>query len=68
MGRIIAIVVLSLATTVVTVAELGQPVKANTLRLPALSIGDRVIAGFVVVTFAVAFVNGVMLLADKILQ
>jgi hypothetical protein len=68
MGWIIAIVVLSLAMTVLTVAELGQPVKASTLRLPALSIGDRVIAGFVVVTFAVAFVNGVMLLADKILQ
>jgi hypothetical protein len=68
MGWIIAIAALSLAMTVLTVAELGQPVKANTLRLPALSIGDRVIAVFVVVTFAVAFVNGFMLIADKILQ
>jgi hypothetical protein len=39
MEWIIAIAALSLAMTVLTVAELGQPVKANTLRLPALSIG-----------------------------
>jgi hypothetical protein len=66
MGWTIGIVALSLVMTVLTVAELRQPVK-TTLSLPALTLGDRVIGIFVVVTFAVAFVNGLILVAAKIL-
>ena len=66
MGWTIGIVALSLVMTVLTVAELRQPVK-TTLNLPALSLGDRVIGIFVVVTFTVAFINGFILLAAKIL-
>ena len=68
MGWIITIAALSLVMTALIVAELAQPVKANTLRLPALSVGDRVIAVFVAVTFIVAFVNGLILLAAKMFQ
>jgi hypothetical protein len=66
MGWIIGIVALSLAMTALTVAELRQPAK-TTLSLPALSFGDRVIGIFVVVTFTVAFVNGLILVAAHIL-
>jgi hypothetical protein len=66
MGWTIGIVALSLVMTVLTVAELRQPVK-TTLSLPALTLADRVIGIFVVVTFAVAFVNGLILVAAKIL-
>ena len=66
MGWTIAIVALSLVMTVLTIAELRQPVK-TTLSLPALTLGDRVIGLFVVVTFSVAFVNGLILLAANIL-
>ncbi len=67
MGWIIAIVALSLVMTVLTIAELRQPVRTNAPSVPALNIGDRVIGIFVVVTFAVAFINGLMLVAVKIL-
>ena len=63
----IAIVALSLVMTVLTIAELRQPVKTATLSLPGLTFGDRVIGVFVVVTFAVAFVNGLIILAANIL-
>ena len=66
MGWIIGIVALSLVMTALTIAELRQPAK-TTLSLPALTLGDRVIGIFVVVTFSVAFVNGLILLAAKIL-
>ena len=66
MGWTIGIVALSLVLTVLTIAELRQPVK-TTLSLPALTLGDRVIGVFVVVTFTVAFVNGLILVAAKIL-
>ena len=66
MGWTIGIVALSLVLTVLTVAELRQPVK-TTLSLPALTLGDRVIGIFVVVTFTVAFVNGLILLAANML-
>ena len=67
MGWTIGIVALSLVMTVLTIAELRQPTSANTLRVPALTLGDRVIGVFVVVTFTVAFVNGLILVAAKIL-
>ena len=66
MGWTIGIVALSLVMTVLTVAELRQPVK-TTLSLPALTLGDRVIGIFVVVTFTVAFINGLIILAANIL-
>jgi hypothetical protein len=66
MGWTIGMVALSLVMTVLTIAELRQPTKA-TLSLPALTLGDRVIGIFVVVTFSVAFVNGLILVAAKIL-
>jgi hypothetical protein len=67
MGWTIGIVALSLVMTVLTIVELRQPAKTSTLSVPALSLGDRVIGGFVVITFTVAFVNGLILLAVKIL-
>jgi predicted S18 family serine protease len=67
MGWIIAIVALSLVMTVLTIAELRQPVRTNVSSVPALNIGDRVIGIFVVITFAVALINGLMLVAVKIL-
>lgn len=67
MGWIIAIVALSLVMTVLTVAELRQPVRTNASTLPVLNVGDRVIGIFVVVTFAIALINGLMLVAVKIL-
>jgi hypothetical protein len=66
MGWTIGIVALSLVMTFLTVAELRQPAK-TTLSLPALTLGDRVIGIFVVVTFTVAFINGLILLAANIL-
>ena len=54
----LAVVALSLAMTVLAIIELRQPIKANALRLP-----DRL---FVVVTFSIAFIYGLVLLAAKI--
>ena len=67
MGWIIGIAALSLAMTVLTIAELRQPVKTNGPSMPVPSLGDRVIGIFVVVTCTVAFVDGLILLAAKIL-
>ena len=65
MAWIISIVALGSVMTALTLAELRQPARANAL--PGLTVGDRVIAGFVLVTFTLAFVNGLMLLAIKTL-
>ena len=54
MAWIIGSVALGLVITALTLAE---------LRRPDLTIGDRVIAIFALVTFTVALVNGVVLLA-----
>ena len=67
MGWIIGIVALSLIMTVLTIVELRQTAKTNTLSMPAPSFGDRVIGIFVAVTCAVAFVDGLVLLAAKVL-
>jgi len=67
MGWIIVIVALSLVMTVLVIAGLRQPAKANALSVPAASLGDRVIGVFVAVTFTVAFVNGLILLATRVL-
>jgi hypothetical protein len=67
MGWIIAIGALGLVMTALTLAELRQPVRANAVKLPEFPVGDHVIAVFVLVTFTLAFVNGLMLLAVKTL-
>jgi hypothetical protein len=67
MGWIIAIVALSLVMTVMTVAELRRPVRASTVQLPALSAADRIIALFVLGTFSVAVINGLIMVAAKTL-
>jgi hypothetical protein len=68
MGWIIALVALALAMTALTLAELRQPViGANAIKLPEFTVGDRVIAAFVLLTFSLAFVNGLVLLAIKTL-
>jgi hypothetical protein len=67
MGWIIGIVALGLAMTVLTIAELRRPAAPNAPSIRALSLGDRVIGIFIVVTSAVAFVDGLILLAAKIL-
>jgi hypothetical protein len=65
MGWIIAIVALGLVMTALTLAELRQPVGPNAL--PRLTVGDRIIAVFVLVTFTVGCVNGLMRLTVKTL-
>jgi hypothetical protein len=67
MGWIIALAALGLAMTALTLAELRQPVRANAIKLPDFTVGDRVIAAFVLVTFTLALVNGLLLLAIKAL-
>ena len=68
MAWIIAFVALTLVLTALALAEFRQPVKASALKLPDLNVGDRVIAAFVIVTFAVAFVSEATLLTVKMLQ
>ena len=67
MGWIIGIVALGLTMTVLTIAELRRTAATNAPSMPAVSIGDRVIGIFIVVTSTVAFVDGLLLLATKIL-
>ena len=67
MGWIIAIVALSLVMAVLTIAELRRPVRASAVQLPELTFADRAIALFVLGTFALAIVNGLVLIAAKTL-
>jgi len=67
MGWIIAIVALSSVMTVMTFAELRKPVRASTIDLPELAVADRVIAVFVLGTFSVAIINGLIMVAAKTL-
>jgi hypothetical protein len=67
MGWLVAIVALSLAMAVMVIAELRKPVSASIIELPALSLADRVIALFVVGTFTLAIVNGLIVVAEKAL-
>ena len=59
MSWIIAIVAISLAMAVLTIAELWQPVKVNALRMP-----DQI---FAAITFSIIFIYGLVLIAAKIL-
>jgi hypothetical protein len=59
MAWLVSMVALSLVMTVLTVVELRQPAKAKAFSRPDLI--------FVVVTFAVALIYGLTLLAAKIL-
>jgi len=67
MGWIISFVALSLAMAVLTTVELRQSIKTRALIVPAVSVGDRVVTAFAVLTFTVAFIYGLTLLAAKIL-
>ena len=67
MGWIIAIVALSLVMAVMTVAELRRPVSASTVQLPELTLADRVITVFMLGTFTLAIVNGLILVAANAL-
>ena len=58
MPWLLSMVALSLVMTVLTIAELRQPAKAKAFGRPDLI--------FVVVTFTVAFIYGLMLLATTI--
>jgi hypothetical protein len=59
MSWTIAIVAISLAMAVLTIAELWQPVKVNALRMP-----DQI---FAAITFSIIFIYGLVLIAAKIL-
>ena len=65
MGWIIAIVALSFAMALMVIAELRKPVSASRIELPALNLADRAIALFALGTFAIAIVNGLLLVAAK---
>ena len=67
MGWTIAIVTLSLVMTVMTVAELRRPASTNRVQLPELTAADRVITLFVLGTFTLAIINGLVLVAAKTL-
>ena len=67
MGWIIAIVALSLVMVVLTIAELRRPVRASTIQIPELTWADRVITLFVLGTFTLAIINGLVLIAAKTL-
>jgi hypothetical protein len=65
MGWIVAVVALSMVITVMTIAELRRPVSASSVHLPEITLADRAIAVFVVGTFTLATVNGLILVAAK---
>ena len=67
MSWIIVILALTLVMTVLTAAEFWLPARASTLR-PGDLIGDRIIGVFAVVTFAIAFIQALGLLAGKVLH
>jgi hypothetical protein len=67
MGWTIAIVALSLVMTVMAVAELRRPVTASTVQSPELTLADGVITVFVLGSFTLAIVNGLILVAAKAL-
>jgi hypothetical protein len=67
MGWIIAIVALSLVMTLMTIAELRRPVSASTVQLPEQTLADRVITVFMLGTFTLAIVNGLILIGAKAL-
>ncbi len=67
MGWIVAILALSLVMAVMTVAELRRPVSTSTVQLPELTLADRVITVFMLGTFTLAIVNGLILVAAKAL-
>ena len=67
MGWIVAILALSLVMAVMTVAELRRPVSTSTVQLPELTLADCVITVFVLGTFTLAIVNGLILVAAKAL-
>jgi hypothetical protein len=67
MGWIVAVVALSFAMAVMTIAELRRPVSASSVHLPEITLADRAIALFALGMFTLAIVNGLILVADKTL-
>ena len=61
-------IALGLAMTALTLARLRRPAKANALKVPDLTVGDRLLSLFVIVAFTLAFVNLLILIAAKTLQ
>jgi hypothetical protein len=68
MGWMIAIVALSLVMAALTFAELRRPVATSAVQLPELAVADRVITVFMLGSFTLAIVNGLILVASKALQ
>jgi hypothetical protein len=62
MGWTTAVVAVGLVMIVLTVAEIRQPVRGNAIKLTDLSVGDHVIAAFVLFTSTIALIYGLMLL------
>ena len=68
MAWIVVSIALGLAMTALTLARLRRPAKANALKVPDLTVGDRLLSLFVIVAFTLAFVNLLILIAAKTLQ
>jgi hypothetical protein len=68
MAWIIAILALGLLMTALTVMELRQPVRASVIKFRNFTVADRVITVFVIGTFTVAFVSGLIVLASTVLE
>ena len=67
MGWIMVIVALSLVMTVLTIRELRRSVSATAAKISNVTLADYVIAAFVLGTFTLAIINGLMLVAAKAL-
>ena len=67
MGWLMSFVVLSVSMAVLTIATLRQSMKTSAFALPALNLGDRLIAIFSASAFTVASIYGLTLLAAKVL-
>ena len=67
MAWTLVIVVLALVMAALTIAELRRPLSASAVKLPELTLADRAIALFVLGTFTLAIVNGLIVIAAKTL-
>jgi len=65
MAWIIAIVALSLVMAVLTIAELRGPVGVSTVQLPELTLVDQAITVFALGMFAIAIIDGLIMVAAK---
>jgi hypothetical protein len=65
MACIIAIVALSLVMTVLTIAELRRPVGTSRVQLPELTFVDQAATLFALGMFAIAIIDGLILVAAE---